>query len=598
MDSYDDDPGGGSDKGMEEDLDEPREPRTRTEGVRIIGADEAAAALDSGQASGRRPEDVPKYGDVPEPPAVVSPPAARFPLPDSVDPAEVRRPPLAGGPPGGDEPAGSTTAPAAPDLPHWTEPPTGEVPAVLAGGEEEDDYSAWSNLTRSGARWRDHPRDWDDADFGDAADLGVAVPGEQDDLVDPFAFEVPVPSDEEAPEAPAEAPSRTRWRRGRTGRPAPVGRSRVLAPDSGSRPEEPAGSSGPGPAGSRGPIPSGGPASIGPTSIGPVAAAGSAAVGAAAAGGASAGAAAGSSAGAGPVYPSRPAPRRVQSGGDGEPGGSGGPAARTGAGVRVVTGLGVGVVALLLLKAGPAPALALATLVAGAGAAEVFGVLRRAGYRPATLLGLTATVSVMVGAYLKGEAALPLVAALTTVFSFLWYLAGVVQARAVRNIGATLAGFMWVGFLGSYAGLLLNPATFPHRHGEAYLLGALIATVSYDVGGFVLGSRLGRHPLAPRISPAKTWEGLIGGMLASLVLSAVIVSQIHPWSFHDAVALGLVAAVVAPIGDLCQSLAKRDLGIKDMGTVLPGHGGLLDRIDAILFVLPATYYLVRVLGLG
>jgi phosphatidate cytidylyltransferase len=204
----------------------------------------------------------------------------------------------------------------------------------------------------------------------------------------------------------------------------------------------------------------------------------------------------------------------------------------------------------------------------------------------------------MVGAYLRGEAALPLVASLTIVFSFLWYLAGVVHARALRNIGATLVGFMWVGFLGSYAGLLLDPDVFPNRHGVAFLLGALIAAVSYDVGGFAVGSRLGRRPLAPLISPNKTWEGLIGGMVACLVLSAAVVSQIHPWSFHDAVALGLVAAVVAPLGDLCQSLVKRDLGIKDMGTLLPGHGGLLDRVDAILFVLPATYYLVRVLGLG
>ncbi|HEV2369621.1 MAG TPA: phosphatidate cytidylyltransferase [Acidimicrobiales bacterium] len=465
-----------------------QEPRKRTEGVRIIGADEAAAALDSGQAEGRRPEDAPRFGDLPEQPPPAGPaPAARFPLPDAVDPAEVRLPPL----------AGSGT-----ELPHWTEPPTGEVPAVVSGAgasTEGDDMDAWSGFARGGARWRDHPRDWDDAGFDDDADFGVteAAPVEGEEFEDAsFLLDASPPTwttETRIPEPPRYAvPS------GEVGEAARSGTRRNLA----------------------------------------------------------------------------------------------------GAGSRIATGVAVGVIALLMLKAGPPAALVLTTLVATAAAAEVFAVLRRAGYRPAVLLGLVATVSVMVGGYLKGETALPLVVALTTMFSFLWYLTGVVRARALRNVAATLAGFLWVGFLGSYAGLLLQPGAFPNRHGEAFLLGALIAAVSYDVAGFAVGSRLGRHPLAPEVSPNKTWEGLIAGMLASLLLSSLVVSQIHPWTFHKAVALGLVAAVAAPIGDLCQSLVKRDLGIKDMGTILPGHGGVLDRVDAILFVLPATYYLVRVLGLG
>ena len=580
MDSYDDDPrddpeGAGPDAGDGEE--QAPEPRTRTEGVRIIGADEAAAALDSGQAAGRRPEDVPRYGDVPEPPVVAGPPpAARFPLPDTVDPSQVLRPPLAhgsrpgGGPEGWDEdgPAGPALREhggAAPELPHWTDPPTGEVPAVLAGPEDEDDYSAWSNLTRSGARWRDHPRDWDDAGFegagfGDADMAGAPMAGREAggadiDLTDAEAA---------AAEAPTRPPVRHRWGRGRAA----------------ARTEAPARAGAAGTAPTTPPPAPGGTTRISSRTVPEPSEA----------------------LGGFDDLPDRPVPVPPWSAGrngGGEPDPGAGPASRpAGSGVRVVTGLGVGILVLLLLKAGPAPTLALCAVVVGLAAAEVYGVLRRAGYRPATLLGLAASVSVMVGAYLKGESALPLVATLTTVFSFLWYLAGVVRARALRNVSATVAGFMWVGFLGSYAALLLDPAAFPNRHGEAFLLGGLIAAVSYDVGGFVFGSRLGRRPLAPRVSPAKTWEGLIGGMATTFVICTVLVSQIHPWSFHDGLALGLVAAVVAPVGDLCQSLVKRDLGIKDMGTLLPGHGGLLDRVDAILFVLPATYYLIRVLGLG
>ena len=109
---------------------------------------------------------------------------------------------------------------------------------------------------------------------------------------------------------------------------------------------------------------------------------------------------------------------------------------------------------------------------------------------------------------------------------------------------------------------------------------------------------IGRRPLAPSISPNKTWEGVIGGAAFSIVISAVVVGNIHPWTIGKAALLGLVVAVVAPIGDLCESLLKRDLRLKDMGRLLPGHGGVLDRVDALLFVLPATYYLVRALNMG
>ena len=109
---------------------------------------------------------------------------------------------------------------------------------------------------------------------------------------------------------------------------------------------------------------------------------------------------------------------------------------------------------------------------------------------------------------------------------------------------------------------------------------------------------MGSHQLAPRISPNKTWEGLIGSAVVTVVASTVVVGSIHPWDPATAALLGLVVAVVAPIGDLCESLLKRDLNLKDMGTLLPGHGGVLDRLDAMIFVVPATYYLVRALNIG
>ena len=136
------------------------------------------------------------------------------------------------------------------------------------------------------------------------------------------------------------------------------------------------------------------------------------------------------------------------------------------------------------------------------------------------------------------------------------------------------------------AGLILQ-----HPKGVTILLGGVVGTVAYDVCGYFVGTNAGKIPLAPEISPSKTVEGLVFGMIGSIVVCTAVFGQFRPFHVKEAALLGLVVAVMAPLGDLCESMVKRDLGIKDMGTVLPGHGGVLDRIDAMLFVMPAVYFL-------
>ena len=266
--------------------------------------------------------------------------------------------------------------------------------------------------------------------------------------------------------------------------------------------------------------------------------------------------------------------------------------------LSIATGLGFAAVAVACFELGSVATLALSTVVVVLAAAEAYAAFRRSGSHPATLLGLVATGAAMVAAYAKGVAALPLVLVLLIVTSMVWYLVGAERGSPVAGISATVLGFAWVGLLGSFAGLILAPSQYPDRHGVAFLFGAVVATVGADVGALVIGGWRGRHPLAPRVSPHKTWEGLIGGTVFAVLASAAITGQVHPFTPAKAAILGLVAAVLAPVGDLCESLIKRDLGLKDMGSLLPGHGGVLDRVDALLFVLPATYYLVRVLHLG
>lgn len=261
--------------------------------------------------------------------------------------------------------------------------------------------------------------------------------------------------------------------------------------------------------------------------------------------------------------------------------------------VAIASGVAIGVLALVAFHFGTVPSMVVVTAVIGLAAVEAFAAFRRAGYHPATLLGLAAVVGLIVGAYDKAYQALPLVTVLLVAGTLVWHLVGVDRrAEPVRSSAATLLVYCWVGVLGSFAALLLAPSLFPDRHGIAYLLGALIAAVAYDVGALVVGAWVGRHPLSP-VSPGKTWEGVIGGAVAALVLSIGVVHLIHPWTLLHAVALGVVVAVVSPIGDLCESMVKRRLGLKDMGRILPGHGGLLDRVDGLLFVLPATFYLIR-----
>ncbi|HCV35555.1 MAG TPA: hypothetical protein DF783_01410 [Acidimicrobiaceae bacterium] len=264
--------------------------------------------------------------------------------------------------------------------------------------------------------------------------------------------------------------------------------------------------------------------------------------------------------------------------------------------MAIITAVALGALALIAFKLGNDATLALATLVLTLGAAEFYLAVRRAGYQPASLLGIVAVAALSLGAYWRFEAAIPLVLGLTVLFSLLWYLTGVDRDAPMLNVSVTMFGVLYIGLLGSYAGLMLSDP-----NGVGMLLAAVLVTVGYDTGGLLVGKMVGRTPLAA-VSPNKTMEGLIGGMGIAFAVAVLVVGRIAPMGqapgdLGSAFVLGVVAALAAPLGDLCESMIKRDLGIKDMGTVLPGHGGFLDRFDALLFVLPATYYTARLLDL-
>lgn len=262
--------------------------------------------------------------------------------------------------------------------------------------------------------------------------------------------------------------------------------------------------------------------------------------------------------------------------------------------LAIGVGVALAVVAIVAMTLGPAYGVAFTTAIVTLCAGELFGALRKAGHQPATLLGLAATAALVTAAYWKGEPALPLVLVLTVVFTLLWYLVGVSRSSPTVNGAVTILTVGYVGLFGSFAALMLR---LPN--GTGILLGTVLAVVANDVGALFAGRRFGRRPIAAAISPNKTIEGALGGAAASVVVSYLVLDLIglHPWEAKAgaALALGLLVAVLAPIGDLVESMLKRDLEVKDMGSILPGHGGLIDRFDALLLVLPAAYYLCRLL---
>lgn len=280
--------------------------------------------------------------------------------------------------------------------------------------------------------------------------------------------------------------------------------------------------------------------------------------------------------------------------------------------MATVTGLGLAALALGSLYIGEIPGLIVATAILGLATAEFFNAMRTVGYNPATLLGIATTVGLSVAVYWKSTAAYPVVLFLAVVVALLWFLMGNSSGRPVPNLGITLLGIGYISVLGSFAALLLSSDSVVatesgllqfESNGTGLLFAAILATVAYDIGAYFVGRTMGRTPLSAH-SPNKSLEGVVGGAVASILVSVIVIGgfDIAPWGsspggFADTIILGVVAAVAATLGDLCESMLKRDLGVKDMGTMLPGHGGILDRFDGLLFVMPAIWCAGLALGI-
>ena len=262
------------------------------------------------------------------------------------------------------------------------------------------------------------------------------------------------------------------------------------------------------------------------------------------------------------------------------------------------TGLMLAAIVFSFFLAGPVVLAVLVLMVIVYASAEAFAGFRAVGAHPATILGLVAVATLGIAVYNKGLVVVGAVSVLLVVFGFVWYMKAERSIDVLDGLGATIFVFVWVGILGSYAIALISPDTFPDRHGMAYFFGAVALTICNDVGALFVGRSLGRRPLNVTLSPNKTIEGTLGGTVVTLIAGAVLLPLVSPWTVTHGVEAALALSIVVPLGDLFESMVKRTLGLKDLGRLLPGHGGLLDRIDGLLFALPTMYYFLHFLKLS
>jgi phosphatidate cytidylyltransferase len=238
--------------------------------------------------------------------------------------------------------------------------------------------------------------------------------------------------------------------------------------------------------------------------------------------------------------------------------------------------------------------------VVGLASIEFFEKVSEKGYHPATVVGIVGCTAAPLATYWVGETALPLLMVLAFAAACATYIASSgVESNPMPNIAITLLGVTWIGVLGSFGAIILAISNIGDNPiGTDTLLLLALGVVANDVGALFVGSAIGKTPLRAWISPNKTVEGFVGGTAMTFLAMIVVhlTDRSDTWnSMGDLLILAAVVSIAAPLGDLTESMFKRNLDVKDFGNLVKGHGGVLDRFDGFLFTLPAVYYLIRIL---
>ncbi|MCW2905876.1 MAG: phosphatidate cytidylyltransferase [Actinomycetia bacterium] len=263
---------------------------------------------------------------------------------------------------------------------------------------------------------------------------------------------------------------------------------------------------------------------------------------------------------------------------------------RAGRNLRAAIAVGVimGALALITLFTVKVIFLVYMAAVIALGLWELTRALEARGIRLPLVPVAAGGAAMLALAYYSGERPLVGVLAVTVIAILAWRMPGGSRGY-LRDVTAGVFALAYLPLMASFVGLMLAAPD-----GSRRVLAWIVVTVCSDIGGYLVGSLLGRHPMAAVISPNKTWEGFAGSALACIVAGVLLLPLLLHGTWWQGVVVGVAAVGAATLGDLSESMIKRDLQIKDMGTVLPGHGGILDRIDSLLITAPVVWLLLVV----
>jgi phosphatidate cytidylyltransferase len=233
----------------------------------------------------------------------------------------------------------------------------------------------------------------------------------------------------------------------------------------------------------------------------------------------------------------------------------------------------------------------LVAAIATAGVIEFYRLDRNKKLSPLHYFGIIVTIALILLPYFFNHITIVHILSVTVVVSLIWLLFSPRKEHAFNQWAWIMAGILYLGLMLGFWVKLRNI-----DQGRDYVFWLLFIIIINDSAAYFTGKALGRHALAPRISPKKTWEGAIGGLIASILISVLFGFIFSlPLSYRQLVIMGIGASILAQLGDLIESLLKRNSAVKDSGTIMPGHGGILDRIDSYILTAAVAYYVITAL---
>lgn len=264
---------------------------------------------------------------------------------------------------------------------------------------------------------------------------------------------------------------------------------------------------------------------------------------------------------------------------------------------RMLTGFIIGVVVLSMLYLGGIFLFLLVAACVYLGSKEYVEILKHKGFFPSLKVILIMDLILAILFYTNNASLILTAITITTITSFMWVLFKGRQPY-IANVATTILGVLYGGWLTLHLMMLRGitnegslDLSLQNTTGISYIFFLFFVILATDMGCYFVGRKYGKHQLAPTVSPKKTIEGSIGGGVCAIITALCVAFMVNIPLIH-AFFLGILCSFFAQIGDLCESLIKRDAGVKDSSDIIPGHGGFLDRTDSYVFTMPAMYYYV------